>query len=235
MGPLHYDANADTNGVNRKVHQSRAQSILCEGYYVFPVGHLALGYLLGKAMSKSLNVSLRIPLVLVASIISDIDLVIPGLQHRGPTHSLALIILLSLPAFVLYRKKAAPYFVASFQHSIVGDFITGDGVQALWPLAPSWYWIGIEQRSLINFSIEWILFLASMTIMFKTKDVMILFQHHASNIFLSIPLLATLLSTLPSLSHSIPLELVIPHLVYLILFALSIFADFRCILRRSIR
>jgi len=95
---------------------------------MFAVGHLALGYILGKTTSKSLNVNLNIPLVLVASMVPDIDLLIPGLEHRGPTHSLILIFLLFLPAFMLYRERAAPYFVAVVQHSILGDSITGGGI-----------------------------------------------------------------------------------------------------------
>jgi hypothetical protein len=74
---------------------------------------------------------LNIPLVLVASIIPDTDLLIPWLEHRSPTHSLILIFLFFLPAFALYREKAAPYFVAGIHHSILGDHFTGEGIQLL--------------------------------------------------------------------------------------------------------
>jgi len=133
---------------------------------------------------------------------------------------------------VLYREKAAPYFVAMVQHSIIGDYITGGGIQLLWPLLPHWYGIRIEMMSSINIFFEWALFLMFMTIMFKTKDVWILFQHHASNILLSIPLLTILLPTLLSFPLSVPLELVIPHVVYLVLFAFSTLIDFQCIIKK---
>lgn len=187
---------------------------------------MALGYILGKATSKSLNVNLNIPLVLVASILPDTDMLIPGLEHRGPTHSLILIFLFFLPAFMLYRERAAPYFVAAVQHSIVGDYFTGGGVQLLWPLTPYSYGIGVCIMSLTNIFIEWTLFLAFLTIMFKTKDVWILFQHHASNMLLSIPIFTVLLPTLLSIPVSVPLELVIPHVIYSVLFAFSILIDF---------
>jgi len=205
---------------------------LFEEQDTFAVGHLALGYILGKATSRSLNVKLNIPLILVASIISDIDLLLPGLEHRGPTHSLILVFLFFLPAMVLYREKAAPYFVAVIQHSMVGDYITGGGTQLLWPLQPQWYGIRIEMMSSVNIFIEWTLFLMSMTIIFKTKDVWILLQHHASNILLSIPLLTILLPQLLSFPLSVPLALVIPHIIYLVLFAFSTLIDFQCIIKK---
>lgn len=199
---------------------------------MFAVGHLALGYVLGKATSKSLGVNLNIPLVLIASIISDIDLLIPSLMHRGPTHSLIPIFFLFLPAFLLYRERAAPYFVAVVQHSILGDYITGGGIQLFWPLTPYWYGIGIKMMSLTNIFVEWALFLMFMTIMFKTKDVWILFRHNASNMLLSIPIFTVLLPTLLSFPLSVPLELVIPHGIYLALFAFSIIIDFQYILKK---
>ncbi len=188
-----------------------------------------MGYILGKATSKSLNVDLNIPLVLIASIIPDIDMLIFGLEHRGPTHSLILVFLFFLPAFTLYRERAAPYLVAVVQHSFPGDYFTGGGVQLLWPLTPYWYGIGITITSLTNIFLEWTLFLAFLTIMFKTKDVWTLFQHHTSNILLSIPILTVLLPTLLGFPLSVPLALVIPHVICLVLFAFSILIDFRYI------
>ncbi|MGD8506198.1 MAG: metal-dependent hydrolase [Candidatus Bathyarchaeota archaeon] len=190
---------------------------------------MALGYILGKATSRSLNVNLNIPLILVASVISDIDLLIPGLEHRGLTHSLVFIFLAFLPAFLVYRKKVAPYFVAVVQHSIPGDYISGEGIQLLWPLDARWLamGIGIELVSFANFFFEWSLFLMFIAIMFWTKDVKILFQHHLSNMLLLIPILTVLLPTLLSFPLSVPLELVVPHVIYLALFAFSILIDFR--------
>ena len=201
---------------------------------MFAVGHLALGYILGKATSKSLNINLNIPLVLVASIIPDTDLLIPWLEHRGPTHSLILILLFFLPALALYRKKAAPYFVAAIQHSILGDHFTGEGIQLLWPLTSNWYGIDIKMMSLTNIFIEWTLFLVFLAVMFKTKDVLILFQHHFSNMLLSIPIFTVLLPTLLSFPLPVPLELIIPHLIYLVLFTFSILIDLRHVLRKSV-
>jgi len=170
-------------------------------------------------------VSVNIPLLFVASVIPDIDLLIPGLEHRGPTHSLIIFFLLFLPAFMLYGKGAMPYFIALAQHSLIGDYLTGGGIQLLWPLTLHWYGVGIRILSLFNILIEWTFFLASLTVMLNTKDAWFLFRHHPSNLLLSIPVLTVLLPSFFSFPLSVPLGLIIPHLTYLTLFIISILID----------
>ncbi|MDH5376642.1 MAG: metal-dependent hydrolase, partial [Candidatus Bathyarchaeota archaeon] len=190
--------------------------------------HLALGYITGKVTSKLLNVNVNIPLLFVASVISDIDLLIPGLEHRGPTHSLIITTLLFLPTFIIYRKKATPYFIATTQHFILGDCLTGGGgIQLLWPATVQWYGIGFEITSLTNILTEWTFLLTSLTIMHKTKDMRTLFQHHPSNLLLSIPIFTVLLPTLLSIPLSVPPELIIPHLAYLTIFTISVLIDLK--------
>jgi len=191
----------------------------------FAVGHLALGYLTGKATSKLLDVDMNIPLLFVASIVSDVDLLMPGLRHRGPTHSLIIILLIFLPAFFLYGRRATPYFAAMAQHSIIGDYLTSEGVQLLWPIAVDWYGIGFAMTSLTNILAEWILFFTSLTIMLNAKDVWTLFERHPSNLLLSIPVFTVLIPTLLSFPMYVPIELIIPHLIYLAIFTLSILID----------
>ncbi len=172
--------------------------------------------------------NVNIPLLFVASVISDIDLLIPSLEHRGPTHSLIVVSLLFLPIFVVYRKKATPYFIATIQHFILGDYLAGgDGIQLLWPTTVQWYGIGFEVTSLVNILIEWTFFLTSITIMYKTKDTGALFQPHSSNLLLLMPVFTVLLPTLLSFPLAVPLELIIPHLTYLAIFTLSILIDLK--------
>jgi hypothetical protein len=199
---------------------------------MYAVGHLALGYLSGKATSKILNVNVNIPLLFLVSVLPDIDLLIPGLQHRGPLHSVIIFCLLFLPIFIFFKKGAVPYFVALIQHLLIGDYLTGD-IQLLWPITTNWYGLGIGITSLTNISIEWILFLTSITIMFKTKDVWLLFQQHPSNMILAVPVLTVLLPTFLSFPLHVPLGLVIPHLVYLVFFAFSILIDLKAFLTKT--
>jgi len=201
---------------------------------MYAVGHLALGYLTGKATGKLLNVSVSLPLLFLASVIPDIDLLIPGLQHRGPTHSLIISTLIFIPLVAYYRKKAIPYFIALTQHSLIGDYITSEGIQLLWPLnSTNYYGLTIEITSLTNITLEWIFFLTAFTILVKTKDAQTLFQPHPSNLLLSIPTFTVLLPTLLSFPQYVPPTLIIPHLIYLIIFAMSILIDFKALLKKS--
>ncbi len=198
---------------------------------MYAVGHFALGYLVGKAASKPLNVNINLPLVFLASVFPDIDLVIPGLEHRGPLHSVVVYCLLFLPVFFYYRKRAIPYFVALIQHILVGDLITGE-TQLLWPVSADMIGLGVDIASLTNIALEWVLFISCIAIMFKTKDVLLLFKQQSSNLILSVPVLTVLLPTVVSFPLYVPLELLIPHLVFLTLFVFSILMDWKPILKK---
>ena len=199
---------------------------------MYAVGHFALGYLTGKIASKQLKVNIKFPLLFFASVFPDIDIFVPGLEHRGPLHSVVLFCILFIPLFFLYKKRAVPYFVALIQHMIIGDYLTG-GVQLLWPVSMSMYGLGSGIESLSNIALELVLFVISVTVMFKTKDVFLLFKQHLSNTILSIPLIAVLLPIVISYPLSVPLVLLIPHLVYLVLFSFSILMDLKSILTKT--
>jgi hypothetical protein len=158
----------------------------------------------------------------VLSIIPDVDILIPFLEHRGPTHSVIVMLIVFTPFFVVYHKKAVPYFLALVQHALIGDFIAGGGVQLLWPLTTQPYGTGIAIRSQTNIGIEWIAFLAAVIIMVKTRDITKFFQTHKSNLLLSIPTFTTLLPTLASFPLGVPLWLVPPHIFYTIIFSIAI-------------
>jgi len=201
---------------------------------MYAVGHLALGYLSGKTASKFLNVNTNIPLLFLMSVLPDVDLLIPGLQHRGPIHSVILFCLLFLPALILFKKRAIPYFVALIQHILIGDYLTG-GTQLLWPINTNLYpsSLDIEITSLTNILIEWTLFLTSTATLFKTKDAWLLFKQHPSNMILAIPVLTVLLPTLLSFPIYVSPELIIPHLIYMALFTYSILTDLRAIFTKT--
>ena len=200
---------------------------------MYAVGHFALGYLTGKIAAKSLDIKINLPLLFLASVLPDIDLVIPGLEHRGPLHSVILFCLIFLPIFVIYRKRAVPYFLALIQHIIIGDYLIGGNLQLLWPLTTNKYGFQIEITSLINIALEWGLFLISITFMIVTFDMFFLFNPHQSNKILVMPILTVLLPTLISYPLYVPLALLIPHLVYLILFGISILIDCKIIFTKT--
>ena len=188
----------------------------------FAVGHLALAYILGVGSAKVSKTSFNTPAALVLSIVPDVDILAPFLEHRGPMHSVIVMLVVFAPLFVVYHKKAVPYFLALLQHVLIGDFIGGGGVQLLWPLTVQPYGIGIAIRSQTNVGIEWIAFLAAVIIMIKTRDITKFFQAHKSNLLLSIPTFTTLLPTLASFPLGVPLLLVPPHIFYTVIFSIAI-------------
>ena len=199
---------------------------------MYAVGHLALGYLSGKTASRILNVNANLPLLFLMSVLPDVDLLIPGLEHRGPMHSAIIFCLLFLPAFILFKKRAIPYFVVLIQHVLIGDYLTGD-TQLLWPITTNWYGLGMEITGLTNILIEWTLFLTSTTTLLKTKDARSLFQKHPSNMILAVPVLTALLPAFLSFPLHVPPELIIPHLIYIALFTLSILIDLKSIFTKT--
>jgi hypothetical protein len=195
----------------------------------FAVGHMALAYLLGKPSARFLKVSLNIPLILVLSLIPDVDILVGSLfnieMHRGPTHSVIIAMLVFIPIFALYRKEAVPYFIALLSHSLIGDFFIGGQVQLLWPLTTQQfglYWSYISMWDPISVTLEWTLFAISTVIMLKNRDLFLLFQDKKSNLLLAIPLVTVLLPTFMSYPLQEPILLIPPHLFYLVLFSISI-------------
>jgi membrane-bound metal-dependent hydrolase YbcI (DUF457 family) len=191
---------------------------------LFAIGHLSIGYLAGKASARKLEVQLNMPLLLTASVIPDIDLLLRFLDHRGPTHSLITIFVLTVPFLILYRKTAVPYFVALASHSLIGDFFTG-GTQLFWPLSTEWYGaLNIDVTSLTNALLELVLFFVSVAVMFKTGDLRKIAKDKYK-ISLLLPfgaILGPMLAVGRGSELALPLLLAIPSLFYLATLAYSI-------------
>jgi len=197
----------------------------------FAVGHLALGYLAGKASAKFLNVNMNIPFALTLSILPDIDLLIPILQHGGPTHSIILYLTIAFPAVLTWRKKAIPYLVALASHPLLGDYPTrpnrAQGVQLFFPLTSSWFSAGSEVLHFIHVYFEFALFIAFVTFMLITRDITLLTKQHPSNLLLAIPISTALFPVFMHLPIPIPRELAIPHLILILLLTLPILTDIK--------
>jgi membrane-bound metal-dependent hydrolase YbcI (DUF457 family) len=205
----------------------------------FAVGHMALAYLLGKASAKFLKVNLNIPLILVLSLIPDVDILF-GIKelHRGPTHSIIAALIVFIPVFAIYRRKAVPYFIALASHSLISDFFVAGyvGIMLFWPLSSNFYgnfWFIISIWNPINIALEWILFVFSTVIMFKNRDLFLFFQDKRSNLLLAIPIVTILLPTFVSFPLQVPILLVPPHLFYLVLFSISVLTVLAGILKKG--
>jgi membrane-bound metal-dependent hydrolase YbcI (DUF457 family) len=199
---------------------------------LFAVGHFALGYTLSKTSSKVLKTNLNIPTILMLSVIPDIDLLIPVLEHRGLTHSIIIASIVFIPIFVIFHKKATPYFIALIQHSLIGDYLVGGKTQLLFPLTTQYYGTGLSIKSQTSIALEWAAFLTSMLLMLAVKDIKIFLQPHNSNLILTIPTLTVLLPTFLAFPLQVPPTLIPPHIVYSVLFVTSILIDIKRVVPR---
>ncbi|MGE5575093.1 MAG: metal-dependent hydrolase, partial [Ignavibacteria bacterium] len=204
---------------------------------MFAVGHMAIAYLLGKGSSKSLRVKLNIPLLLVLSILPDIDIIYDFLTgseiHRGPTHSIIVAVFAFIPIFIIFRKKAIPYFLALISHPLIGDFLIGGQLQLFWPLSTREYGLHelggpyINIFDPLNIALELSLFLVATIILYKSGDWRVFFSSNKSSLILIIPIATVLLpSTIgypfsSSLLFTEPI-LALAHLFYLVLFSVAV-------------
>ena len=106
----------------------------------FP-GHMALGYYSGKITGRITKKNPNIILLWVVSNLPDIDIFIPGVIHRGPTHSVIFGTIIFIPIFLLY-KDALPHYASLMSHSLIGDYFTAYGCQLFWPVQSTWYRYG---------------------------------------------------------------------------------------------
>jgi membrane-bound metal-dependent hydrolase YbcI (DUF457 family) len=200
---------------------------------MFAIGHFALGYLTGKGSSKLLKTKLNVPLLLAVSVIPDIDLILQMVNptifmHRGPAHSIITFTVLMIPFFIIYKKKAIPYYAVLLSHSLIGDFFTG-GIEMLWPISQDWFGnLAIPIGSLTDVAVEFGLFAVATAIMFKTKDLQSLLKPKRINLVLLIAFGAVLGPMLPighNSESSLPPLLLIPSVFWLIIFAYSILIE----------
>jgi membrane-bound metal-dependent hydrolase YbcI (DUF457 family) len=198
---------------------------------------MALAYLLGKGSSKALRTKLNIPILLVLSILPDVDIIydfINGTEiHRGPTHSIVVAALAFIPIFIIYRKKAIPYFLALISHPLIGDFLIGGKLQLFWPFSTNQYglfelggpYIGIFNP--VNIALEMTLFTIATLILYKSGDWKVFFTSNKTNLVLIIPIATVLLPSTIGYPFTNSLLLTEPplalaHLFYLALFSIAV-------------
>ena len=198
---------------------------------MFAIGHFSLAYILGKYSAKIVNSKINFALLFTASILPDIDLFfLDFIKHRGPTHSLIFCLLIFIPLFIKYKKKAIPYFIVLLSHPLIGDIFSG-GTQLFWPISNQF--IYISNISVINnthIALELILFIASTIIMIASSDIKKIVSEKTNIFYWIIPFGSVLLPLLPLLItpknyNHIPTLLLIPSLYYIGLFLSAIYSN----------
>lgn len=190
---------------------------------MFAVGHIALGYLAGKLVSRVLRVDLNIPAVFTLSLLPDVDLLVPWIQHRGPTHSL-LFMLVAAVALAAYSPRESPVYIAALSsHSLVGDMVSDGGVQLLWPFSGEWIRIAypVAMVSRLEVYVETGLFASMMLVMLLGGDLGRLLRLGSSGRLLFIPLATILLPAMFRYPLTVPRALVPQHLALLGIVGLS--------------
>lgn len=187
----------------------------------FAVGHLSIGYLLGKVFGNFLKIQLNWGLLFTVSVLPDFDLLFSSfMQHRGATHSLMFFLIVSIPFFVIYGKKAVPYSIALLSHSLIGDIFSG-GIQFFWPFSREW--VSISNFSTVdnfNIGLELSFFVICIVVMISSKDFQKIFSNKTKRIYWIIPT-GTILGSLVVYTRSyasLPFLLVIPSLFFLVIF-----------------
>jgi membrane-bound metal-dependent hydrolase YbcI (DUF457 family) len=201
---------------------------------LFGIGHFALGYLTGKGSSKFFKAKMNLPLILVVSVLPDIDLILQFINpelfmHRGPTHSIITFTILMLPLFIIYKKQVVPYYAALLSHSLIGDYFTG-GIELVWPISKGWFGLNIDVRDMGSIIAELTLFTTMSVIMLRSKDLQSLLKSQRSHLALIIAfgaVLGPLLSAGRSSEASLPALLVIPSLFWLVIFAYLILVELK--------
>lgn len=186
---------------------------------MYSLGHIALGYIFGKISSKVLETELNIPVLWTITVLPDIDILIPGLPHRGPTHSLFVAMILFIPAIVIAGMRAIPYAVSFITHSVLGDTLTG-GCALLWPF--SWRFVrftrirSLEVGTVSESYIELALFLILLSILMYSKDGSHFFRGTLQNGLLIIPIVSTFIPLIYKYPIPAPKMLNIPSVVLLV-------------------
>lgn len=180
---------------------------------MFAVGHMSVAYLITRGLKVRWG-SINIPLVWLLSLLPDIDLLIPGLIHMGPTHSIIVAIGVFLPLYFYKGKVIIPYFMAYASHTILGDFITNGGIWLLWPLTSRKYALPFPFafRSVYSANLELLLFGVFLLIFIITKDYSTPLTDRTKPLLI-IPFIALLVPVLFGFPISVPLRLIPAHLV----------------------
>jgi membrane-bound metal-dependent hydrolase YbcI (DUF457 family) len=217
---------------------------------LFAVGHMAIAYLLGKCSSKKLRVNLNIPILLVLSILPDVDIIydfLTGSQiHRGPTHSIVVATVAFIPIFIIYRKKAIPYFLALISHPLIGDFFIGGKLQLFWPFSTAQYGLHelgsyyIAITDPVNIALEVSLFVIATLVLYNSGDWKVFFKSNKTNLVLIIPIATVLLPSTIGYPFDAPLLLTQPilalaHLFYLVLFSIAILKTLSSMYKKRFR
>jgi hypothetical protein len=140
------------------------------------LGHIAFSYIFSKLIS--LDEHIRLSFIWFFGILPDIDVLIPGLPHRGITHSIALTLILTPFLIMIFKQDILIYILSILSHQLIDIAVSFHMTrsQILWPLNKNWIRLSplIIMNSNIEINIEITLLLIMMIMIIFFKDYKII-------------------------------------------------------------
>jgi hypothetical protein len=193
------------------------------------------------AKGTKIKEKLFFPAILMLGVLPDVDLFLYryGIEHQTIFHSIFFWLALFLPALLIFRLNAVPYFVAVLQHFVFGDFLVGN-VWLFWPFDSSAYGLKNGLLSGFDVTLEIVGLVLAFLVLYYSGDLKRLVSVRFENIFMGIPLLALVASLFyfavdwpfaPLIdyigSSSILSTIVVGHLIVVVFFVVSSFQGLR--------
>jgi len=166
---------------------------------MFFEGHMVWGYLSARATSSLTKARPAMPLVLLVSILPDVDIFLEpfGIKHLTVTHAIFTWLVLFAPVFGYFGfKKTLPYFFAVLQHFLLGDAVMGP-IPLLWPATSVSYGLSFEMKSAMDLSLEGFGFALFLGVSYRTGDLAAMFNGDPVNAWSMLPAGAVLVSFTP--------------------------------------
>lgn len=101
---------------------------------MYILGHIGLGYIAFKLINR--NKDYDVSIALLYSLLPDIDILLPYIEHRGPTHSLLFPTFILIIYLILDPSKFS-YSIPIYTHifaDIIAQPITYGYMKLLWPI-----------------------------------------------------------------------------------------------------
>ena len=186
---------------------------------MFAVGHMSVSYLLTRGLQRNKLKPLSITIVWICSLLPDADLLIPGIKHQGPTHSIFFAFAAFLPLFLVLGARVTPYFLGFVSHTILGDLITNRGIMFLWPLTTRYMSINIPGVHKPTFAGNFELVVFVLFIVFFVFKRDFTAENYVSNQkpLLIIPFLALIAPVVFGFPIPAPVRLLWPHVIFTVI------------------
>ena len=170
---------------------------LAEVSGLFFLGHMSWAYVFAVAFAGKRGGKLFIPIILILSVLPDVDLFLGGfgVMHHTFTHSLFFWFVLFAPFLLVYRRLVIPYFVAVVQHFAFGDFFVGE-VMLFLPFSSSYFGFKASMLSVFDVGLEITGLLLAAGIMYFNGDLKRLLSVDLRNVFVVFPFFALVSSML---------------------------------------